>query len=155
MPDIEVLITFADAYQGGQFFGTAVRWVALLGFGFVLVRRLVSGRFGPGFRRSLPGTVLGLVVVAAGLIASVGHDFGGDDMSPARTSIVAGCTSEGATASVCGCYADQLLERTDHDLEKLAALQRRMVRAHEAGRAIPAPVRESVAACVATSDAPS
>jgi hypothetical protein len=156
MPDIDFLSQFANAYQGGQFFGTAVRWVVLLGFGLLLVRRLVRGSFGPGFRRSLLGTVLGLVVVVAGLGASVGYDFGADDMSSARTSIVAGCTSQGAKASVCGCYADQLLKRTDHDSEKFAALEARMVRAHKAGRAMPAAVRESVAACLgAAPDAPS
>ena len=69
-------------------------------------------------------------------------------MSSARTSIVAGCTSQGAKASVCGCYADQLLKRTDNDAEKFAALEAKMVRAHEAGRTMPAPVLASVAACV-------
>jgi hypothetical protein len=155
MPDIDFPSILAGAFQGGQFVGTAVRWVALLGFGLVLVRRLARRSFGPGFRRSLPGTVLGLAVVMAGLGASVAYDFGADDMSSARTSIVAACTSQGAKASVCGCYADQLLKRTDNDSEKFAALERRMVRAREAGRAMPAPVRESVAACVgAAPDAP-
>lgn len=153
MPD--VLSIFAGAYQSGSFLGTTIRWLALLAFGFALVRRLVRGSFGPGFRRSLPGTVIGLVVVVAGLGASVVNDFGADDMSSARASIVAGCTNQGAEASVCGCYADQLLKRTDNDSEKFAALEQRMVHAHEAGQAMPAQVRESVAACAgAGSDAP-
>ena len=151
MPDFDL---FAGAYQGGQFAGSAVRWIALLACGLVLVRRLARRSFGPGLRRSLPGTLVGLVVVVAGLGASVAYDFRADDMSSARTSIVAGCTSQGAKASVCGCYADQLLARTGNDAEKFAALEQRMMRAHEAGRAMPAPVRESVAACVAASDAP-
>jgi hypothetical protein len=155
MPDIDFLSTFASAYQSGQAAGTAVRWIALLAFGLVLARRLARRSFGPGFRRSPIGTMLGLVVVVAGIGVSVAYDFGADDMSSARTSIVAGCTSQGAKASVCGCYADQLLERTDNDAKKFAALEAKMVRAHEAGRTMPAPVLESVAACVAAGpDAP-
>ena len=151
MPDLDL---FAGAYQGGQFAGIVVRWIVLLGCGFLLVRRLARRSFGPGLRRSLAGTLVGLVVVVVGLGASLSYEFRGDDMSSARTSIVSGCTSQGAEASVCGCYADQLLKRTDNDAEKFAALERRMMRAHEAGRAMPAPVRESIAACVVASDAP-
>jgi hypothetical protein len=151
MPNL--LSLFADAYQGGQFAGQSIRWVVLIGLGVVLVRRLVRGSFGPGFRRSPAGTVLSLVVVAAGLIASVTHDFRGDDMRPARASIVSGCTSGGAEASVCGCYADQLLERTDHDIAKLDALTRQMADARTAGRPMPATVLASVDACM-KSEAP-
>ena len=123
MPDIDFLSTFANAYESGQAAGTAVRWIALLAFGLVLVRRLARRSFGPGFRRSLIGTTVALAVVVGGIGFSVAHDFRADDMSSARTSIVAGCTSQGAKASVCGCYADQLLKRTDNDAEKFAALE--------------------------------
>jgi hypothetical protein len=145
---MHLLNIFAGAYQSGQVFGQVVRWALLLGFGLVLVRRLAGRSFGPGFRRSLPGTVIGLAVVVAGLCGSAAYDLRADDMTSARTSIVAGCTDQGAEASVCGCYADQLLARTDNDSEKFAALEQRMVRAQDAGQAMPAPVRESVAACV-------
>ena len=150
MPDL--LSLAADAYQSGQFAGRAIRWVVLLGVGAVLVRRIVRGSFGPGFRHSPAGTALGLVLVTAGLLASVAHDFRGDDMRPARASLVAGCTSDGAQPSVCGCYADQLLERTDHSIAKLNALTQQMADARAAGRAMPAPVLASVSACV--KDAP-
>ncbi len=155
MPDIDFPSILAGAFQGGQFVGTAVRWVALLAFGLVLVRRLTRRSFSPGLRRSFLGTVVGLVVVVAGLGGSALYDFRGDDMSSARASIVAACTNQGAKASVCGCYADQLLKRTDNDSEKFAALEQRMVRAHEAGQAMPAADRDSVTACVgAAADAP-
>jgi hypothetical protein len=145
----------ATAYDNGQLAGQLVINALFLAVAFKLVRRLVRGSFGSGFRRSPAGTVLSLVVVGAALILSAANAIRGDDMSSARTSIVAGCTNQGAEASVCGCYADQLLKRTDNDAEKFAALERRMTRAHEAGRAMPAPVRESVAACVGTApDAP-
>ena len=78
------------------------------------------------------------------LVVSVAHDFRGDDMGPARPSIVSGCTSEGAVKSVCGCYADQLLERTDHEIAKLNALTQEMDDARDAGTAMPAAVLASV-----------
>ena len=151
MPDLSLL---AEAYQGGQSAIRAIRWVILLGLFVVLVLRLVRGSFGPGFRRSPAGTVLGLVVVTVGLIGSVVHDFRGDDMGPARASIVAGCTGEGAAQSVCACYADELLERTDHNLAKLNALTREMTDAQDAGTAMPAAVLASVSTCVKAADAP-
>ena len=146
MPALELLTT---AYEGGQSFGRIVRWTVLVAVGVVLVRRLVRGSFGAGFRRSPAGTVLGLVAVVAGLIFSVVSDFGGDDMSRERASIVAGCVNQGQTASFCDCYADGLLTRTDHDLAKLAALEEMMVRDHEAGRPLPALVTETATRCAA------
>jgi hypothetical protein len=153
MPAIEVHSVFANAYHNGRIAGEVFIYVLLLAVAFQLVQRLRRGSSGPGFRRSPMAAVLGLVVVAALALSSFTR--GGDDMKGARASIVAGCTSQGATARVCGCYADQLLERTDNDSEKFAALEHEMVVAHKAGRAMPAPVRESVAACVVPApDAP-
>ena len=153
MPAIEVHSSFAAAYHNGQIAGQVAVYALLLTVAFKLVRRLRRGSSGPGFWRSPAAAGLGLVVVAAMAVSS--STRGGDDMKGARASIVAGCTSQGATASVCGCYADQLLERTDNDSKKFAALEREMVVAHKAGRAMPPPVRDSVAACVgAASDAP-
>jgi hypothetical protein len=138
---------FADAYQGGQFAGQVLRWVVLLALGLLLVRRLIRRSFGSGLRRSLAGTLVGLVVVVAGVAASVAHDFRADDMRPQRATLVAGCQSQGQTARLCGCYADELLRRTDHDRDKFQALADEMVRRHDAGREMPAPVLASVAAC--------
>lgn len=146
MTDFDLLTT---AYEGGQTFGAIVRWVLLVAVGAVLVRRLVRGSFGTGFRRSPAGTVLGLVAVAAGLIFSVARDFGGDDMSRERAEIVSGCVSQGEAASVCRCYADGLLAGMDHDRAKFAALEQEMLRDHEAGRPLPALVLETARRCAA------
>ncbi len=146
MPDFDL---FAGAYQGGQFAGTAIRWIVLFCFGLVLVRRLARRSFGPGLRRSLAGTVVGLVFVVAALGASVAFDFRGDDMSRERANIVSGCTSSGQSASVCGCYADGLLEQTGHDRARFAALEDRLQRDHDAGRPLPAHVLETAARCAA------
>jgi len=67
---------------------------------------------------------------------------------------VAGCTGEGAAKSVCGCHADELLERTDHDISKLNALTREITEARDAGTAMPAAVLASVSTCVMLTDAP-
>ena len=146
MPDLDFL---AAAYESGQTFGRVVRWVFLLAVGVVLVRRLVRGSFGAGFRRSPAGTVLGLVAVVAGLIFSVAQDFGGDDMKQERANIVESCVSQGQTASVCDCYADGLLAHVDHDRAKFAALEKQMLRDHEAGRPLPALVIETATRCAA------
>ena len=146
MPDLDLLTT---AYESGESFGRVVRWVVLLAVGGVLVRRIVRGSFGAGFRRSPAGTVLGLVAVIAGLTFSVVRDFGGDDMSRERANIVAGCRGDGLTASFCGCYADGLLARMDHDPSKLAALEQQATRDHAAGRPLPAPVVEAATRCAA------
>ena len=146
MPDLDFLTT---AYEGGQTFGRVVRWVLLLAVGAFLVRRLVRGSFGAGFRRSPAGAVLGLVAVAAGLIFSVVSDFGDDDMSRERANIVAGCVGDGLTASFCGCYADGLLARMEHDRAKFAALEQKTMRDQAAGRPLPALVTETATRCAA------
>jgi len=146
MPDLDLL---AAAYESGQTFGRIFRWVFLLAVGVVLVRRLVRGSFGAGFRRSPAGTVLGLVAVVAGLIASVAYDFGADDMKQERANIVASCVTQGETASICACYADGLQAKVDHDRAKFAALENKMVRDHEAGRPLPALVIETATRCAA------
>jgi len=155
MPDLELLTPLADAYANGATAGRALRWIVLLGIGAMLVRRVVRGSFGPGFRRSPAGTALGLVAVVAGLIFSVASDFnGGPDLSQARANVVAGCMSQGQTQSLCDCYADEVLRRTEHDPARFAALEREMVAAEKAGTAAPAVIVESATLCAQT-DAPS
>jgi hypothetical protein len=46
--------SFADAYQGGQFAGQVLRWVVLLAFGLVLVRRPRDAGAGPRIGGRLP-----------------------------------------------------------------------------------------------------
>jgi hypothetical protein len=140
---------FANAYENGHLAGELFIYVLLIAIGFKLVRRLVGGSFGSGFRRSPAGTVLGLVVVGAVMIVSVAGSIGGDDMSRERANIVSGCRGSGQSVSVCGCYADGLLEHTGHDRARFAALEDKLKRDHDAGRPLPAHVLETAARCAA------
>jgi len=150
MPDLDLLTSLAAAYQDGQAFGRIVRWLVLLAVGAGLVRRLVRGSFGPGFRRSPAGTVMGLVAVVAGLIFSFAHDTGRDDRETAqmRAGIVAGCRDSGTPQSFCDCYADEVVARTDHDPEKLEALKAELGRMTDPAHA-PALLVRSAQACTA------
>ena len=58
MPELDLLTLLADAYQGGQVTGRSIHWIVLIGFGVVLVRRLVRGSFGPASaaRRPAPSS---------------------------------------------------------------------------------------------------
>jgi len=123
--------------------GRAIHWVILVFAAVVLARRLIRGSFGPGFYLSTTATALALAFVTAGLIVSGARDFGGEDTSAARAAIVADCTSQGETARVCGCLADELLEHTD-DIARLTALSQQIGDVRAAG----------VSACVKVSDAP-
>jgi hypothetical protein len=139
----------ATAYENGGLAGQLVLYALLAAMGFRLVRRLVRGSFGSGFRRSPAGTVLGLVVVGAVMIFSAAGSIGGDDMSRERANIVSGCKGSGQSASVCGCYADGLLEHTGHDRARFAAFEDKLKRDHDAGRPLPAHVLETAARCAA------
>jgi hypothetical protein len=143
MPDLDF---FAAAYEGGALAGRAVRWLVLLAAGFTLVRRLVRGSWGPGFRNSPLGTVVGLVAVAAGLLFSVTRDFDGGhataaaagrDMTAARAEVVRGCVDQGQAQSVCECYGDEVLRRTGRSPEQFAALERDMIARQKAGQPAP------------------
>ena len=139
----------ATAYENGTLAGQLLVYALLTAIGFKLVRRLVRGSFGSGFRRSPAGTVLGLVGVGAVMIFSVAGSIGGDDMSRERANIVSGCTGGGQSASVCGCYADGLLEHTGHDRARFVAFEDKLKRDHDAGRPLPAHVLETAARCTA------
>ena len=149
MPDLDLLIAVIDPYSSGVTAGIVLRWIVLLAIGTVLVRRFVRGSFGTGFRRSPAGTALGLVAVVAGLIFSVARDFNrGPDLSQARANVVAGCMKEGQTQSVCDCYADEVLRRTAHDVDRFVALEREVVAAQKAGTAVPALIVEAATLCM-------
>jgi len=154
MPDFD-LSFLAAAYENGQTIGRVVRWLVLLAVGFKLTQRLLTGSFGSGFRRSRAGTILGLVVVVAGLLGSVRYDFtdnatasAGRDMNAARAEVVRGCLDQGQVASVCECYGDEVLRRTGSSQERFAALERDMVSRQDAGQAPPDLIVQAAQACV-------
>jgi hypothetical protein len=155
MPDLDL---FAAAYETGQQLGRVFRWLILLAVGFKLVQRIVRNSWSPGFLNSPLVTVVGLVAVVAGLIASVQYDFGDREtraagpaapsMASVRANIVQGCRSQGEKATVCGCYADEVLRRTGNDPQRFAALEREFARRQEAGQTPPAAIVDSAQACV-------
>ena len=153
MPDLD-LSFLAAAYENGQTIGRVFRWLVLLALGIKLTRRLLTGSFGSGFRRSRAGTILALVVVVAGLLGSVHYDFtdkgtagAGRDMSAARAEVVRGCLNQGQVASVCECYGDEVLRRTGRSPERFAALERDMVGRQDAGQAPPDLIVQAAQAC--------
>jgi hypothetical protein len=122
----------------------------------MLTRRLLAGSFGAGFRNSRAATILGLVVVVAGLIGSVRYDFtdkataktsAGTDMSAARAEVVRGCRNQGQTASVCECYGDEVLRRVDRSPERFATLEREMVSRQNAGQGPPELIMQAAQFC--------
>ena len=147
----------ASAYQVGQLFGAAVRWLLLLAVGFKLVQRLVRGSFGEGFRRARTTTVVGLAIVVAGLAASVRYDFAGgspsakrgSDLSAVRTNVVRGCMSQGQKLSVCACYGDEVLRRTGQSAERFTALERDIVARQKSGQPPPQLIIDAARFCVA------
>ena len=151
----------AAAYQNGQLVGRGVRWLLLLAVGFKLVQRLARGSFGSGFRRSLAGTVVGLVLVAAGLIGSIRYDFAGHpatkagaDMSDARANVVRGCMNQGQAQPVCECYGDEVLRRTGRSPERFAALEQELVSRQNAGQGPPRLILDAAQACAGVNGRP-
>ena len=154
MPDLDL---FAAAYETGQLAGRAFRWLLLLAVGFTLIRRIARGSWGPGFRRSPLGTALGLVAVVVALGFSIHHDFTGRaeatakmDMSSARAEVVRGCMDQGQAQSVCECYGDEVLRRTDRSPERFAALERDMVARQNAGQDPPQLIIDAAQYCAGT-----
>ena len=153
MPDFDHSF-LAAAYENGQTAGRVLRWLLLLALGAKLMQRLLTGSVGSGFRRSRAGTILALVVVAAGLLGSARYDFtdkatasAGRDMSAARAEVVRGCLDQGQLASVCECYGDEVLRRTGSSPERFAALERDMVSRQDAGQPPPDLIVQAAQAC--------
>ena len=148
----------AGAYEGGEFIGRVIRWVVLLAVGVTLVRRLVSGSFGPGFTRSRLVTILGLGLVLAGVIGSVRYDFPspadklserGAKLVVARAEIEDGCRSHGARPSLCVCYASAILDGAGHDPERLETLGRELEASRVARQSPPAVIQRAAQDCAA------
>jgi hypothetical protein len=155
MPDLDFL---AAAYENGQLAGRAVRWLLLLAIGFKLVQRITRGSWGPGFRRSPLGTAVGLVAVVVALIASVAYDFGRDDraaaaarpdMSTVRAEMMRGCLDQGQVRSICECYTDDVIRRTNNSPERFAALNREWDAREAAGQGPPPLLVEAAQNCAA------
>jgi hypothetical protein len=151
MPDLDLL---ASAYESGQAFGRAFRWMLLLVAGLAIVSRLARGFVGPGFGRSRLALAVGVVALIVALIGSLHHDFGGNrataagpDLAGARTEVMLGCLDQGQKRSVCECYGDEVLRRIDRSLERFAALEKDMIARQNAGQPPPPMLTEAAQYC--------
>jgi hypothetical protein len=151
MPDLDFL---AAAYDSGQAFGRAFRWMLVLVAGLAIGIRLVRGFVGPGFGRSRLGLAVSVVAVVVALIGSLHYDFGsnrasaaGPDLAEARTEVMLGCLDQGQTRRVCECYGDEVLRRIDRSPERFAALERDMIARQNAGREPPPMLTEAAQYC--------
>jgi hypothetical protein len=149
MPALALLAT---AYDAGQAFRGAFRWMLLLIVGLTLAVRVARMWFGHG--HSPLGIAVNVVAVVVGLFGClhynvVGYASGapGADMTAARQEVMLGCLDQNQPRNVCECYGDEVLRRIDRSQERFAALERDMVRRQNAGQGPPALLVEAAQAC--------
>jgi hypothetical protein len=137
MSSSHLLVSLAStAYQTGSMFGFALRCVGLSVGGAFLVRRVVTGRYGSGFRRSPLGSGIGLVVVVIGLGASLINGPSDRALGKPITTREAAiqrmsddCVASGTSRSLCDCMATSLSTQVMQTATQFADFKTRLNRA--------------------------